>query len=204
MSHEQQTLALDDPGRGPTRSTGELPHGLQLLPEFVNRASADALLGAIEAQPWSAALSRRVQHYGWTYDYRSRRVAPDAYLGPLPGFLASLVSRLQGQFGFLPDQAIVNEYRPGEGIAPHTDCVPCFGERVAMVALGSDAQMDFRQPVTGAEGALLFPARALLILEGDARRFWTHGIAKRKSDPTFQHRRSRRVSITFRTVIVER
>ena len=99
------------------------------------------------------------------------------------------------------DQAIVNEYEPGQGIAAHTDCLPCFGPTVAMVSTLSDIQMDFADPRSSVTHAILLPRRSLLVLDGEARMSWTHAIAKRRSDTKFGITRSRRLSFTFRSVI---
>jgi alkylated DNA repair dioxygenase AlkB len=98
-----------------------------------------------------------------------------------------------------PDQVIVNEYEPGQGIARHTDCKPCFGPTVAMVSLASDIEMDFTGPV-GQTERLKLERCSLLVLSGQAREEWGHEIAKRRSDPQFGIQRRRRVSLTFRSV----
>ncbi|WP_231289239.1 hypothetical protein [Rickettsia bellii] len=36
----------------------------------------------------------------------------------------------QNIFHEIPDQVIINEYMPGQGIAPHTDCIPCFSDTI--------------------------------------------------------------------------
>lgn len=177
------------------------PPGLRYIPDAITPETELSLLDAIDAHEWLTSMSRRVQHYGWKYDYKARRVSPDSYLGPLPKFLAPLVTLVQRRAGFTPDQAIINEYKPGQGIAPHIDCEPCFGPTVAMVGLGSSTQMDFKHRHTGRTWSLRFERRALLTLEGDARTAWTHAIAKRHSDPGSPGRRGRRVSVTFRTVL---
>lgn len=38
--------------------------------------------------PWSQVVARRVQHYGFAFDYVNRRVDPDRPLGPLPGMFS--------------------------------------------------------------------------------------------------------------------
>ena len=43
---------------------------------------------------WRNDISRRTQHYGWRYDYRARAIAPDMYLGQLPGWLEKLAQKL--------------------------------------------------------------------------------------------------------------
>ena len=166
--------------------------GLRYAAGFVAAPDAAALVAAIDAQPWLDDLARRVQHYGWRYDYRARRVAPDMYLGPLPAFLSALVARLD----FAPDQAIVNEYVPGQGIAHHVDCVPCFGETIASASLLSRCEMEFRRGDT--RHAILLEPGSLLVLSGEARYDWSHAIRARGSDHGVP--RGRRLSVTFRTV----
>lgn len=178
---------------------GELPDGAVFTPDFVSTQYERELLDSIDSSTWDSTLARRVQHYGWSYDYKQRRVDSANYLGPLPSFLNPLVDQLQSRFDFLPDQAIINEYLPGQGIAPHVDCKPCFGPTIAMLGLGSDVAMDFSRG--DEKSTLRFERRGLLLVEGDARREWAHGIAKRRSDPAFSISRSRRVSITLRKVI---
>ena len=82
----------------------------------------------------------------------------------------------------------------------------CFGDTVATVSLGDTWQMDFR-PLgaerSATEHMALAPGSAL-ILAGDARHRWLHGIAKRRRE-RLEHGgwrpRKRRVSVTFRTVL---
>ena len=73
---------------------------------------------------WRDDLSRRVQHYGWRYDYKARAITPDMHIGALPDWLQQLAQRLHDEtnlFDRVPEQVIVNEYLPGQGIAMHTD-----------------------------------------------------------------------------------
>ncbi|WP_373069921.1 alpha-ketoglutarate-dependent dioxygenase AlkB [Gemmatimonas sp.] len=203
----QQALDLGLPALDPRVPSHDPPSaesvpGLDLRTRFIGEDLEVVLVGAIDSHPWMTSMSRRVQHYGWRYDYRSRRVPADAYLGPLPNFLDPVLRRLQSELGFKPDQAIVNEYEPGQGIAPHVDCLPCFGPRLAMLSLCSDVQMDFSGPGNvDSSHPLLFPKRSLVVLDREARSEWMHSIAKRKSDPRFNLTRARRISITFRTVV---
>lgn len=166
-------------------------------------------MACLDAAPWRQDLKRRVQHYGWRYNYRVRGVDPSDYLGELPTWLGEVISRMDEKAGFsgTPDQAIVNEYRPGQGIAPHVDCVPCFGPIVASLSLGSACEMLFQRVETEATQRLHLPRRSLLFLSGQARYEWRHSIPARKTDPhPNAHEkgrilRSRRVSITFRTML---
>ena len=191
----------------PSVAVPEIP-GLTYLPFFLGLAEQERTLDTIDRSDWMSTLERRVQHYGWRYDYRSRVVTPDMDMGPLPDWLSDLARRLYaetGAFDRVPDQAIVNEYTPGQGIAMHIDR-QCFGDTVATLSLGDTWQMDFR-PLGGDRSATRHMALApgsALILTRDARYRWLHGIAKRRRE-RLQHGgwrpRARRVSVTFRTVL---
>ncbi|WP_432842666.1 alpha-ketoglutarate-dependent dioxygenase AlkB [Dactylosporangium sp. CA-092794] len=173
----------------------EVP-GLRYTPEWITPEEERALLTTIDAAEWSTELRRRVQHYGMRYDYTSRAVAPAART-PLPDWAAKLGARLS----FVPDQVIVNEYLPGQGISAHTDCVPCFGPEVAAVSLGSGCTMEFSNDL---KVPVHLAARSLCVMSGPSRYEWRHAIAARKSDPApdgTRVPRGRRVSVTFRTVL---
>jgi alkylated DNA repair dioxygenase AlkB len=178
-----------------------LPPGLRLLPAWLAAGEGGALLAAIDAEPWLGELKRRVQHYGVRYDYKRRNVSAADRLGPLPAWAAPLAARLaaEGVFARAPDQVIVNEYQPGQGIAPHIDS-PAFGPVVASLSLGSACSMGFEGPGGEALSLRLEPG-SLLVLGGEARSSWKHGIAPRRSDVVdgVRRPRGRRVSLTFRT-----
>ena len=186
-----------------------LPDGLVYVDDFVSSTEEEELLDHLDvshAEDWLPDLQRRVQHYGYRYDYRKRRVDRSMELGPLPDWLSKLAdliadrASMDGAF----DQAIVNEYQPGQGIAEHIDCEPCFGGVVTMVSLGSDIEMLFNHQRSGARHHQRLRRRSLTIMTGAARYEWAHSIAKRQSDQWESRRvpRSRRVSITFRSVVL--
>lgn len=178
--------------------------GLYYLPTYVLPAQQHSLLEQIDAQPWSSELRRRVQHYGYRYDYTAHRVTPSMQALPFPDWLHVLAQRLcdDGQSPALPDQVIINEYVPGQGIAPHIDCVPCFGDTILSLSLGSACVMQLSHATQQQE--LLLEPGSLLRLSGKARYQWKHGIPARKTDTIAGTRlpRQRRVSLTFRTVIL--
>ncbi|MEO1013973.1 MAG: alpha-ketoglutarate-dependent dioxygenase AlkB [Pseudomonadota bacterium] len=179
--------------------------GLRLIEDFVSPSVESALLRETNAGEWDAALKRRVRHFGWRYDYSKRGVGEGAFLGPFPPWLKDLVIRVGVIAGAEFDQAIVNEYLPGQGIAPHVDS-PAFCDVVASLSLGSATVMAFDDSETERRTELSLPPRSLLVLTGQARWRWRHGIAPRKSDVVEGRRvsRGRRVSITFRTVMKDR
>jgi alkylated DNA repair dioxygenase AlkB len=180
--------------------------GLSYLPDYVDAAAAERLLAEIDRQPWLTDLQRRVQHYGYRYDYKARRADASLYLGPLPEWAAELARRLhaEGWFACLPDQLTVNEYQPGQGISKHVDCVPCFDAAVASLSLGSGCVLEMADARSKAKVPLYLEPRSLVVLQKDARYRWTHAVPARKKDIVDGRERSRgrRVSLTFRKVLL--
>lgn len=178
--------------------------GLTYIADYIDEAAESALMQHIDAQPWITDLKRRVQHYGYRYYYQSGN-ATVAPLGPLPDWLMPYCIRLResGAFSELPDQVIINEYLPGQGIAPHIDRTR-FDRTVASLSLGSPCVMDFIHSETAEKTSRLLEPRSLLLITDEARYLWKHGIAPRKTD-RYQGQiiqRTRRISLTFRKVVV--
>lgn len=183
-----------------------LPVGLHYIPDYIDSDREAVLIKTLDQQPWLTDLKRRVQHYGYRYDYKARGVSTESKLGDIPDWLQSYCEQLQraGHFPERPDQVIINEYTPGQGIAAHIDCVPCFTDTVISLSLGSACVMDFMHSKTDEKISLLLEPRSLLILSGDARYLWRHAIAPRKTDRYKGQllSRDRRISLTFRKVIL--
>ena len=181
--------------------------GLTYIADFIDAATEAALIQTIDAQPWITEMKRRVQHYGYRYDYKARSVTNDLRIGVLPDWLQTYAGRLQqaGLFAEMPDQVIINEYQPGQGISAHIDCVPCFTDTIASLSLSSPCVMDFTHSKTGEKSSLLLEPRSLLVLSGDARYAWQHAIAGRKNDRYNGQiiERKRRISMTFRKVLAD-
>ena len=189
--------------------------GMDLLPEFVSEAEEEAIVSDVDHADWSNELQRRVQHYGWRYDYQSRQIDPSMHIGPLPPWARKVAERLVDAGYFRegpPDQVIVNEYRGNQGISAHVDSPSSFAGVVAMVSLLESWEMDFRKRGRKTnEGVVTvkLEQRSAAILEGDARYRWTHEIRKRHSEPgsikpgnkrPSRIPRVRRISLTFRKV----
>jgi len=113
-------------------------------------------------------------------------------------------------------QAIINLYNPGEGITPHVDLLRRFDDGIVGVSLGSSCVMDFeRVNIAEAKGSpdrygLFLPQGSLVILSGDARYKWTHGIKRDLEDLVESEdgqeapewvKRGTRLSITFRWLL---
>ena len=177
-------------------------HGAVIVPDVVTPAEEARILLRIAGAPWLTELRRRVQHYGFRYDYAGgdSRVPAPAF----PRWTAAMAERVRAHFsGALPVQCIVNEYRPGQGIGMHADHSD-FGPVVASLSLGASWPMRFRRRDTrpyardglpGDEVALL-PRRSVLVLGGAARHRFMHGIDRADT----ARETATRVSATFRTL----
>ena len=179
--------------------------GLKFLEDFLTPEQQANCVRQVDAavDEWRNDLSRRVQHYGWCYDYKARSITPDMHIGALPDWLEKLAQRLYyetGLFDRVPEQVIVNEYLPGQGIATHIDHRG-FGPTVCTISLLDDWEMDFSLNWKDKEPALLQRGSCVL-LTGESRSKWQHGIAPRKTELTDHGRRNRnrRLSLTFRAV----
>ena len=171
--------------------------GFFLRPEYIGREEEQDLLEKVNAGEWDTEWRRRVQRYGVSYGPTKDRTV----LGPLPDWLCPLATKVQKDAGLerYPENCVINEYEPGQGIAPHKDYFT-FGEKVACVSLGSDVVLDFQSEDRIEKHSILVPARCLWVISGDARFKWLHGIMPRLSDTVcgLKRKRERRVSITFR------
>ena len=89
----------------------------------------------IDALPWAEDLKRRTQQFGYTFTHLTHHIEVRDKAPPLPDCIQALAQRLkdEGYFPQVPDQVIVNEYFPGQGINPHVDKAHCFEDHVASV-----------------------------------------------------------------------
>ena len=183
-------------------------HGLRYIPDYITEDQHDWLLDRIDEQQWLDDLKRRVQHYGFKYDYKARKVNYDMHIGELPEWLKRLSEKLyeDKHMPEVADQVIINEYEPGQGISSHIDCEPCFRDMIVSLSLGSDCVMDFTNKFDKTKKIpVRLESRSLVVLSSEARYTWLHGIAARKWDEWNgqKQERQRRISLTFRKVIIK-
>lgn len=180
--------------------------GLIYIENYISTNQHDLLLDEVYKCKWSSELKRRVQHYGYKYDYRTRNIHLGMRVESLPSWAIAISQKLvnDSYFSFLPDQLIINEYLPGQGIADHIDCEPCFEDTVVSISLGSYAIMNFTHKITKEKIPVILQPRSAVILKGESRYNWMHGIPARKSDKIkgVKKERTRRVSLTYRRVIL--
>jgi alkylated DNA repair dioxygenase AlkB len=186
------------------------------------------LICRIDAGKWSTELGRRTQQFGFRFSYADNTIeeAP-----AIPDYFASLIDRLceatdaggEPVLSRRPNQIIVNEYTPGQGINPHIDR-DLFEDGIVSVSLLSDIQMLFDsdlshagrrtvietdpqqtlqvQPITDSMVPVWLDRRSLVVMRGESRYKWSHEIPARAHDSKNGRIvcRKRRVSITFRVV----
>ena len=181
------------------------PEGLVVHNNWLDSAACSSLLASIDQQPWIDELARRVQHYGWRYSYTSRGLQRENRIGPIPPLFDSICAKAEILMGGAVEQVIVNEYQVGQGIAQHIDSLD-FGPVVCSLSLGDEWPLDLRH-ADNEPYEVRLPVGSLVMLSGEARYAWSHGIAPRKRDVLHRtqkkierRHRQRRVSVTMRTI----
>ena len=177
--------------------------GLFIYPNFISEAKEEELITEIDAQPWVVDYDRRLQYYG----YRNELEKPyDLVKFPvsIPPKMYTLSEEIVAQkiIDQQPDQVIINEYSPGQGIRPHKDR-NYFDNQICGINLGSGCVMKFIQLKGGDVVDVEIPRRSLYVMQDEARYKYNHAIPPRKKDTiegNIKHR-ERRVSITYRKVM---
>ena len=175
-----------------------------------------ALLDSIEEHGYFRNGSNQVMLFG----------RASSHSGGLPLFLSGLLEELEGILrphiplsthsllfpsgSYQSRQAILNRYEPGEGITPHVDLLRRFGDGIIGVSLGTGCVMDFKEVEGDAQWSIWLPPLSIIVLEGDARYQWTHGIRRVRKDWVFKEgslvegewiERGARTSITLRWLL---
>ncbi|XP_027961830.1 alkylated DNA repair protein alkB homolog 8 isoform X1 [Eumetopias jubatus] len=168
-----------------------LPPGLMVVEEIISSEDEKILLESVN---WTEDIDnhngqkclkhRRVKHFGYEFHYENNNVDKDK---PLPGGLPDIWDSILEKWlkeGFIkhkPDQLTVNQYEPGHGIPAHIDTHSAFEDEIVSLSLGSEIVMDFKHP-DGVTVPVMLPRRSLLVMTGESRYLWTHGITPRKFD----------------------
>uniref|UniRef100_A0A3P9GWS5 tRNA (carboxymethyluridine(34)-5-O)-methyltransferase n=2 Tax=Oryzias latipes TaxID=8090 RepID=A0A3P9GWS5_ORYLA len=168
-----------------------LPEGLALVEHFVSPEEEAHLLNVIDWSPTQDDVTaqkslkhRRVKHYGFEFRYDINNVDKDKPLAAgLPDECVPILQRCveHGHTNVLPDQLTVNQYESGQGIPPHVDTHSAFEDTILSLSLGAKTVMEFRHP-DGRVAAVVLPERSLLVMKGESRYLWSHGITPRKVD----------------------
>ncbi|XP_038179952.1 alkylated DNA repair protein alkB homolog 8 isoform X2 [Arvicola amphibius] len=168
-----------------------LPPGLLVVEEIISSEDEKMLLESVDwagdtgNQNFQKSLKhRRVKHFGYEFHYENNTVDKDK---PLPGGLPDIYNSIlekwlnEGYIKHKPDQLTINQYEPGHGIPAHIDTHSAFEDEIISLSLGSEIVMDFKHP-EGVTVQVMLPRRSLLVMTGESRYLWTHGITPRKFD----------------------
>lgn len=227
--------------------------GLYYVEDFISVEEEAELLQYFDNQEslWEYGLSRRVQHFGIPFNYRTLMLDYNREIASIPTLCEPITERMinyansvrggdngegtEGEKSTSPEiklsleQLTVNEYEPGQGIAPHVDTFSCFGPEIFIISLGSGIVMNFTKHISekdythgenkmhdgieGDEGTsgvksgnrkyLFLKPRSLVLFTGESRYQWSHAIASRFRDKVNGDMlsRERRVSLTFRQAL---
>ena len=55
--------------------------GLTYTKDYITTKQEQLLISQIDQQPWLNDLKRRVQHYGYKYDYKAHKITSDLKIG---------------------------------------------------------------------------------------------------------------------------
>jgi len=131
---------------------------------------------------WVTLKTRRLQNWGGVVQEDMKREALPCWLEKLCGSLHA-----SGLFAARPNHVLINEYRPGQGILPHTDG-PRYFPRVATLSLGSSAVMEFHKchadtkKPQGHAFSVFLPRRSLLLFTDSLYSDYLHSIPGREVD----------------------
>ncbi|KFH67418.1 hypothetical protein MVEG_06150 [Podila verticillata NRRL 6337] len=187
--------------------------GLEVILDFITEEEEQQLITELDAGHWAGRgiepnpeMKRRHQHYGGVFSYRLRRVVGD--MEKLPGMFDFITERLLQRriYDRSPNSIIVNEYEAGQGIMPHVDAPKLFGKTITALSLLSACVMTFQHVKDPSQiYHIHLPQRSLVVMNGSSRYDFKHSISKDLIEHVdgLEIVRARRVSITYRDMLVE-
>ena len=189
--------------------------GLIYIPEFLSQKEHNSIMEILygpqnhlwvhEEGRFGSQLSRRNQQFGWRYNYSIQDIDKSDF--PLPDWTKPYYERIMtlGLLQRAPEQMIVNEYLPGQGITPHVDKTHCFGDVITGLNLESPIIIEF-SPLSNRKSSIevYVAPRSAYLMTGEARFSYLHSIRCRTTDTVHGrvYSRKKRVSITLRHVIL--
>src|SRR5271154_6258244 len=127
-----------------TTANVNLDSGMLYLKDVITKEQEIALLKEIygdifgKLKPWQVGPGgRRVQQFGFVYDYDAKNISFDAKAPPIPKLFMETIQTFADRCDISKiNQIIVNEYQSGQGITPHSDH-PKFGDTILSLRLSS-------------------------------------------------------------------
>eukprot|EP00934_Nitzschia_sp_Nitz4_P004889 Nitzschia sp. Nitz4//scaffold96_size78090//58750//60890//NITZ4_005502-RA/size78090-processed-gene-0.32-mRNA-1//1//CDS//3329560597//4879//frame0 len=214
--------------------------GLEYYPNFFSEDEQEKLLDVVYKNPWEQIIARRQQFYGQVYYHTSQKLkllqpdetvassdekasegelAKSLDINQLLPLLEERCSQFFGSLGF-PSQILVNEYRNTLGIASHFEDFESFGPIIITISLVNPIYLTLKKPTIRCNACetyldiqkVLLEPGSILVMQGDARNEYRHGISKYKwirnlpnGQPDIRRDDSyRRVSLTIRHLLSTR
>lgn len=201
--------------------------GLIIHDMFLSHQESEDLIKIIDSIPekeWKGdgIKSRRSIQFGYIYSDEQKGIDWTQKPTEFPDWLQKIIEKIQeSKYMSLPvAQVFINEYKHHQGIQQHIDSLD-FGPEICSLSLGHSTAFTFthdlleekdkeetENPKTLTVKMMVFP-QSLLVMTGDARYKWKHGIPYSKlvhmdHQKTFKRpNRFRRISLTFRSLAPE-
>ena len=153
-----------------------------MIENYISKDLEDGILDhGVYRNPFVSLRGRRVQAYGGTVTEFGLSEATN-----LPNWVDIFSKRLFDEhiFPLKPNHVLVNEYKPGDGIMPHTDG-PAYYPIVSTLSLGSASVLQFWDSSTPDFGVFL-PQRSLVIFGGSLYYEKLHSIEMVPNDYILQ------------------
>jgi len=188
--------------------------GLYYFPKVIGPELSADIIDYLNDQEWkgvsASETGRKVQQYGFEYDYSTRKGSEFKKVEDIPELLLTLQKLGLDVIDDLKldkcslNQCIVNKYEPKQGISAHVD-KPNFGPVIACFTLGSGTTMSFsRLDGDGVKHTYdkYVEPNSVYFMTGESRYLWKHEIKPKMTDlvDSKKVRRTTRISVTFRTV----
>jgi len=211
----------------------KLPQGLRYCAEFISEAEERELDRLLSSGPWLRHIKSRAQQFFGLVYYQTTQQLPALQpselsaqnearsMEDLPEWLMQRVLAT----GAFPrkgeiNQVAANEYLDRAGISSHVEEPTAFGRNLGTLSMLSPVQMTLtpaEEDLHGRDGLdhgnwvkILLEPRSFLLLQGESRYEYRHGIRRSKlvqlGDGQILRREAgyRRVSLTFRELLQSR
>ncbi|CAF1408908.1 unnamed protein product [Rotaria sordida] len=172
--------------------------GIYLVPDFLNEDEENNLLNFIDNDIWIPSQSGRLkQDFGIKINFKKQTIKTKYFTG-MPMYSKNLIQRLQ-TYRLIDDFQSVElcnldyNIQRGSHIDPHIDDTWIWGERLITINLLSNTILSLipNDKNTNKIIYIPLPRRWMIVLYGDARYEYKHGIQR-------QHIQNRRIAVTFR------
>jgi alkylated DNA repair dioxygenase AlkB len=187
--------------------------GLHYIPNFLTQNEHDKALDIIKSNPFVNVVQRRQQFYGNTSETlpieQFQWILDKLYAAKILDYVPDGVFELDRSNE--PTQLLVTEYVKNQGIGYHIEDSKYFGDVIVTLSFLNPIYISFKKEKTSEqEEKLLLEPKSMLVLKGDARYSWFHGIMRNREmilpDGKVVPRDENylRYSITIRRVLDER